>query len=562
MKKIISVLLSVIMVFSLVSVAASAAEAELIITVANDLHYNHAAATNPTPVTEDYAHVPSAGQLRYENEIIIDTFLREAAANESSVLLLLGDLVDTGVQEEYDVMAAKLAEFERASGKSVYVVPGNHEFYNGPGLEGFITAFYEFGYSEAIARDTNSGSYVVDLNDTYRLLAIDTTIPGEGAHGINEERAAWIEEQAKKAQEDGKKTIAMTHHNLLEHMILGNVLLTSSVVDDTYGVQEIFTTYNVKYNFTGHTHAHDIASYLGENGNTFYSVLTGSINAAPCPYRVVTFGDEVKIETRNITSIDMSSLEGVISENCYNLATTDFPKYADECFHVGFEKILDSYLSAAVLKRLLGLNETDAPEMCALIDKLVPTIREAVYMPIYAVDETEPGNSLEAVATKLNIDIPRSEYKSFAQLALFLYSAHVKGDEDYGMLSTEYVLLMGVVAAFMNYVLAEVTAQDYTDALTFLCAKLGISVPPNFYRYAGTALERAEGIDEIIASGLNTILLRFTTDEAPKDNDTTLPGFDEEPKKEFEELTFWEKITNFFKRIFESILRLFSVGDW
>ena len=563
MKKIISVLLCVIMMFSLVSVAATAADAELIITVANDLHYNHQAATAPAKATEDYAHVPSQGQLKYENELIIDAFLKEAASNESSVILLPGDIVDRGTEEEYSVMVAKLSAFEKSSGKSVYVVPGNHEvqYSKTPSVE-IMNTFAEFGYNEAIAKDTNSASYVVDLPGGYRLLAIDSTKAGDGVHGMTEERAEWIEAQAAKAQKDGKKTIAMMHHNLVEHFVLGNVLHAASVIDEEYGVQEIFTKYNVKYNFVGHTHEHDIATYTGENGNTFYSIVTGSLNAAPCPYRVVTFGDEVKIQTRRITSVDMSSLKGIITDNCYNLAVSDFTEYADRCFSAGFSQILDQYLKASMLISLLGLDKTEDAEMCELINTLTPAIREAVFMPIYTYDEPFEGYSLQSIAKKFNFEMPESEYETFAELALFIYSAHVYGDENYGILSTEYVLLTSIVTALLGHVLKDVSAEDYATALNFICSELNIKTPTNFYKYAATEITKIEGIEILLSAGLSSVLLQFTTDEGPEDNNVTLPGFatQAEIEEEAKNLTFWEKIMNFFRSFFDKILRFFGIG--
>ena len=77
MKKIISVLLSVLMIFSLVSVGASAADGkELKITVANDLHYNllYGAYIGKDYYEKDYSHVPGNGQLWIESILIIKTF--------------------------------------------------------------------------------------------------------------------------------------------------------------------------------------------------------------------------------------------------------------------------------------------------------------------------------------------------------------------------------------------------------------------------------------------------------------------------------------------------------
>ena len=119
MKKIISVLLALTMIFSMGIIGASAEDTkELKITVANDLHYSHSTkATNTSKVyTTDYANKVSTGQLKLENELIIDEFLSRA---EGDIILLPGDITDNGTTAEHEYMAAKLEAFEAATGKKV-----------------------------------------------------------------------------------------------------------------------------------------------------------------------------------------------------------------------------------------------------------------------------------------------------------------------------------------------------------------------------------------------------------------------------------------------------------
>ena len=86
MKKIISVFLSVLMLFGLCSVAASAAEAdELVITVANDLHYNTTytalSSHKANSLNEDFAHVGLDTRLPYEAKAIINAFVEQVKAS-------------------------------------------------------------------------------------------------------------------------------------------------------------------------------------------------------------------------------------------------------------------------------------------------------------------------------------------------------------------------------------------------------------------------------------------------------------------------------------------------
>ncbi len=567
MKKIISLVLCVLLTFSAFSILSFAAEDELKVTVATDLHLNVPAmnTADGAYVDKDFSHVPSQGQLYLESELLVDKFLDTAAQNDSEVILITGDLANgyASVRQEHEIMSSKLAEFEKTSGKRVYVVPGNHDYYaRGTKVTtaDFMEYYKDFGYSEAIEVDTNSASYVVDLNDDYRLIAIDSCKPGGGVNGMTEERAEWIKEQAKKAQQDGKKAIAMMHFNLLQHFIFSELLLTEAVIDKQWGIQEAFAEYNVKYCFVGHTHEHDIASYTGANGNTIYDIVTGSLNAYPCAYREVTFGDDVVIKTKYIESLDMTSLKNKISENCYNLATADFTEYAKQCAYLGILGTMENYIQPATLKKILGINSTDDPELCEVIDAIAPSLKEVVYLPMMKENETQEGMSIESMAKEIGLDLPENDFENLAELGVFLYQEHVVGDENYGLLSKEFSVLTVVMTTALSHILKNVTAEHYVMLLELLCDVLGVEVPVAFINYTGSGISKLEGIDIFVSVVLNAVLLQFTTDEAPSDINARLPGFDIEIADEEKELTFWEKIVEFFKNIFAFIVRFFNFG--
>lgn len=565
MKKAISILLSVLMLFSMVSVGVSAAEKEeLTITVANDLHYNlsYGNYSGTDYKKDDYSHVPGNGQLWIESLIIIDTFFEEFRQSESNILLIPGDLVDHGTKEEHAAFSKYLNDFEAATDKRIYVVPGNHDYYGKDKTTPaqFAEYYANFGYSEAIAKDPNSASYVAELEGDYRLLAVDSCKPGDGGSGIDEERKAWIEEQAKKAQKDGKELISMMHHNMLDHFIFGEMLHPGAFVKSEIGLPELYAQYSVKYNFTGHTHSHDVKAYTGSNGVTIYDVLTASLNLYPLPYRTVTLGDEVKIRTEKIEAVDMSSKEGIISDNCYKLATEDFQAYALECANHGLNSVFDDYLSASKIKSLLKIDEEANPEVCDVIDKVLPRFTELINMPMYT-DDAQGKENLEKHAKKLGLDFPETDIGSFRELAIFFYQQYVEGDENFGLFSAEYVLLTASLTAILNQLLADVTAEDYATLLNYLASffKLEGKVTA-LTQYAGDAVSRIKGIDIFVSALGSSVLLYFTTDELPADNNPTLPGYDI-PVQEEVNLSLWDKIVNFFTSLFDYILRIFGVGQ-
>ena len=562
MKKIISVLLSVLMIFSVVCVGVSAADENsgLVIAVANDTHYNMAGANYTGTYTEDYANVVTTGQLKLENELIIDEFLAQVAAGDCEAVLIPGDITDNGLKEEHLYIAAKFLKFEQETGKQIYVVPGNHDYirYRKDGVdpEYIRTVYAPFGYAQAIAHDTATASYVADINDEYRLLAIDAS--SGVVVKVTQELCDWIEAQAVKAQQDGKKLIAMSHYNLLEHLVLVETIHPGSILNTEFGLPELFAKYNIKYHFTGHTHDHDVAEYTGSNGVTIYDIVTASLNAYPNPYRIVRFGEDVKIETKFIDKIDTTSLKGKITDATYTLATENFPEYSKNLLSMGLEKTINNFLTAKKIKSVLKLDSEEDAELCAIIDKIIPGFVKVANMPLYKEDETVKGESMESILSEYEISIPESEYSSFVNLAVGLYNAHLVGDENNGILSRDFAILTACLTGSLNYILADVTAEEYATVMSLACELLGAQVPVDFFSYAGTGLKKAEGIDIFIAAVASPIFLEFTTDIDPDDNNVTLSGYTvkvEEPV----ELTFWEKVLQFFKDLLSYFLRIIGI---
>ena len=561
MKKLLSVILCLSLIMSFGTLMASASD-ELIVDVVTDLHYDDDAIkgfTKPVNPDDPYAHVSASGQLYVESLAVISAFLAKAATDKSSAVIIPGDLADDGMKNEHEAVAELLKNFEETSGKQVYVVPGNHDVSRTTIAE-FESIYAQFGFDEAIAKDSLSASYVAELSDDYRLLAIDSTNHnGGGDWGFTAERVEWIRQQAEKAQEDGKKVIAMFHHNLLNHLVLIDLILSGGVVGDAFGLRDIFAQYGVKYIFTGHTHEHDIATYTAPNGEVIYDAVTGSLSSYPNPYRQVTFGDEVKFETNYVDKIDTSLVKGTISDEAYELMVNDFIQYSKICVFKGVGyNINNAFVTPSKIKSLLKINATTEPEMCALIDEIIPKAKEAINMPLYAADETEEGKSIESILAPYGVTIPDTKYETFLELALTLYEAHVAGDESYPSFTKEVVIASKGIGAVLAYMLADVSADEYAMALGFVCKLLGVDIPADLINFASDAIDRFEGIELIVSTAILPLILKLTNDDGPADCNVTLPGYDELIEGPAPELTFGEKIKAFFIKIFSFIMSIFA----
>ena len=165
MKKILSIILCLSMLLSCVALTAGAADNELIIDVVTDIHMDQDSGkpiTKRNNLSETFSHVAAAGMLYSESKAVIAAFLDEAAKDKSEVVLVPGDLADTGFYQEMVAVRDMFSAFENSTGKQIYVVPGNHDVSRTDANQ-FMTVLADFGYNEAIARDENSASYVADL---------------------------------------------------------------------------------------------------------------------------------------------------------------------------------------------------------------------------------------------------------------------------------------------------------------------------------------------------------------------------------------------------------------
>ena len=563
MKKALSLILCLCMLVSVFAVAASASEEALVIDVASDIHFDQDSLSKTVPkrntLSEEYSHVASDGKLYSESKAIVWSFLERAAADDSQVVLMPGDITDTGIEKEMNAVANKFAEFEKETGKQIYVIPGNHDVSRFD-VSLFTSIFADFGYNEAIVRDENSGSYVADLGADYRLLAIDSTLLASGNCGIDSARAEWIRQQCENAQKQGKKLIAMMHHNLLAHLVLIDVLHPGSIVPASVGLKEMFAKYGVKYVFTGHTHESDIASYTAENGEVIYDVVTGAMNIYPCPYRTVTFGKEVKFEMKAIDDITASLVPSKgMSAAARELLESDFVAYTEKCVNLGYDITINgSIMRASYIKNALKINPETDPEISALIDRITPKIKEAVNMPFNAKDETVEGMSVESILKEYGVNIPFSKYASLTELGVEIYVDHTEGDENYQAFNDEVVLASKGIGAVLIYVLKDVSAQEYAQVLTYVCKLLKVDVPADLINYASDSISRFEGIELVISTAILPLLLKVTIDEGPADCNVTLPGYAELVEQGEEALTFWEKIQAFFINFFSFVMSLFA----
>lgn len=554
MKKFLSVILSVVLALSCCSLFAFAADDDaLTFAVASDLHYDHTR-TEPfdvyTPDDEIFWYANRRAQMEDESGFIIDEFLRQCAENDDVKFVLIpGDLVDDGraIQTPHYDVAAKFSKFEAESGKPVFVINGNHDAADHEGCattyDEFKSIYWEFGYAEALEIRENDCSYVADLDDNYRLIALDTCSDASTEDGMTTEKVEWVLDQAEKAKADGKNPILMMHHNLLDHLPAQRILSRNFIVRFHYTTATLFANAGIKLVFSGHEHCSDVATYTTPNGNTIYDFATTSLTMYPLQYRLITCtDDEITYTAETIDKIDTDALNaatgGQFSQAQLDLMNEGLNDYALGFLRTGIQYRLE--LSFTMEK--MGISE-DAIYY-NLVKTAVDMFTGILDMPLYG------ENSVQELAKDYNLVIPESDYVNLWDLMMTLLSKHYAGEENIDLYSDDVAILLRSVALILKNVLAGVQdevifgwANDYmknvgedgmVTEITKLCTET----------FGGVT-----SVEYFLCAIASPIIYEFAFDsDGVNDNNGTIEGYGIANEK-----SFIENVADWFSNLFAKI---------
>lgn len=410
-KKVIAFSLAFLMMFCMLTPAISGASvrnddeiiAELPFALISDIHYYPPSYMgNNNPAWNDYVSM-SAKEYEESEALVktaLDSIMLKAETEDYKYLLIPGDLTKDSEFEGHSQLATILEEFEKKSGIEVFVINGNHDinvqaactFENGTKEPAKATTQTEFreiyknlGYDHAISEyippegTTQGGlSYAADLDDNYRLIALDSckydaeNPAKQQTDGmISDDTMQWVKDMAADAIANGITPIIMTHHSIAPHIKLEPSVTYAFCIDDYMRVGESFADAGIHYAFTGHQHTNDISSLISDNGNVIYDCEVGALTGFPNQIRecnIVTYGDgESEIEY-NLFDVDFAhpvTVNGYTYEKPFSessFAINFGGKFSDDGFadaEAFFMGIIKNYLLPYVdkINQAGGINE-------------------------------------------------------------------------------------------------------------------------------------------------------------------------------------------------------------
>lgn len=284
--------------------------------------------------------------MRYEQKCFAETqAINESVfeflgnSPEADTVLIAGDLSFNGEKESHLEFIKLLRDLEK-KGKRVFVITAGHDYNDRPfAFEGdrkislrdkgdffdssydcgytffddgsvkkrpqgtardeLFDLYYDFGFKQAIAVDRKHLSYVAQLFDGVRLLALNNDGDCDEFITYDDEQMEWIREQARKAREDGQMMFAMNHYPLLPGQPLFG-LVPTAVQQNSDRITDMLADEGVHLVFTGHMHNQSINEKVTAAGNKFYDVCTGSIIACPAYMRLVTIKDQDTVDIKSV----------------------------------------------------------------------------------------------------------------------------------------------------------------------------------------------------------------------------------------------------------------------
>jgi 3',5'-cyclic AMP phosphodiesterase CpdA len=274
-------------------------------------------------------HVAENNKLLRESTEILESAIRGLEDHRPDFLIISGDLTKDGEKISHVLLSEHLADLE-SRGIEVYVVPGNHDVLNkaavryvGAGTEPveavstdeFRQIYRNHGYSQAVARDRSSLSYVVEPVAGLWILALDSAryrdnnIYTHTDGKLYRPTLKWLRGILDRSVEEGKAVFAFLHHGLVEHYQGQQRYFEKYLVDGYESVSRWLADYGVRMVFTGHYHSQDITvkRWQGKRDTFLYDIETGSLLTYPNPYRIVRISED------QIASIASYSVDAIQS---------------------------------------------------------------------------------------------------------------------------------------------------------------------------------------------------------------------------------------------------------
>lgn len=362
-------------------------------------------------------------------------FAMLSESREADAVLIAGDLSFNGEKQSHLEFISLLKKL-KDSGKKIYVITAGHDFnehpfaFNETGRiqpegtkrEELFDLYYEFGFENALSVHKESLSYVAQIADGIRLLALNNDGDNVNKKTYTASEIEWILQQTKKAREENQMMIAMNHYPLIPGCPLFG-LIGDAVMPNADNITSLLADEGVHLCFTGHMHNQSIKMKLSDKGNRFWDVCTGSLIGCPASMRLVEIESRSKVNIETVPVPDFQwDMDGLSTE---------------EYFRRQFDMMINTYLDCMA----------DDPER--LINKLRLPKNDALKSVLEFFGKSLNTATIGSVCKKLFVKCDDSiKDRSVREFATEIVRNIFVGNAPYVLGTPEYDAFMGVLDRF------------------------------------------------------------------------------------------------------------------
>lgn len=250
------------------------------------------------------------------SHIVKGAFEQMAADKSVDTVIIPGDLSKNGEIESHKSFIKELNKL-KASGKKIFVLTAGHDYneksrafvndeqieVEGTPFDKLYDLYYDFGFSQALSVDKRTLSYVAEVADGVRMLAINCDSEGRKKGTIDREMYEWMQTQLDDAKENGCDVFAICHYPVIPPVPVFDIV-GDAKVENWRELASFLADNGVELVLTGHMHIQSINDYTSENGNKIYDICTACATGSPAKYRKISIDNSVmKVESIDIAYV-------------------------------------------------------------------------------------------------------------------------------------------------------------------------------------------------------------------------------------------------------------------
>lgn len=269
--------------------------------------------------------------VKESHAIVSSVFDKIIEDKETELIIIPGDLVKNGEKESHKSFINELYRLKE-NGKKVYVITAGHDYNDsayilkdygrvpvqGTDYDELCQMYRDFGYKDAIAIDEATHSYVAEVANGVRMLAVCCDSKGQPKGAMDDRLMTWAKEQLDKAKADGCSVFAICHYPIIPPVPVFD-LVGDAKIKDWRKVASFLADNGVELILTGHMHIQSINEFYSEKGNRLIDICTACLVGSPAKYRKITIDENSVLKVKSLDVPDFGwDLKGLTPQEYFD----------------------------------------------------------------------------------------------------------------------------------------------------------------------------------------------------------------------------------------------------